>query len=207
MLEYIPFISEGKINQNVLKNSVIYHPILSDIPRFESVVTNYDFEDKDLNIIFKLLLNTKIETVINKLNNFVKDNFEKKYVKEELVSELVAITSQMIEEYELKFKQSIYNIMMDLATKNGVKEDVVDSSYELSELILVAFNKFHNKNIEWIFCFIDMLKDTKIVQKNNEIVKQYMDIIKIAVKISVFDAERVFKNFNGNLHGLLDTYR
>ena len=212
--DVVSFFSKTKAKAEAKKKlfeSIVNHSLLRSKEKYLRIVYNFSFGTADLDILFKLLLNNKINTIITNTEKFIGNNKDKDLNRNELIKMLNNLTTEIISCYEAKFLVGITEILYDNAKLNNAPDDALKCipfyAKQLYNMVLQGFNSYHNKNIEWIFGFIENLSDTEIFEENEEIVKQYLDSIKFALKISLFDAEKVFRNFNGNLSSKLDNLR
>ncbi len=212
--DFVSFFSKTKAKAEAKKKlfeSIINHSLIVSKEKYLRIIHNFSFGTNDLDILFKLLLNNKIKSAVNLVEKFINDNKDKDLSRNDLIKMLTNLTNEIIADYEGKNLLEITEILYNNAKANKAPDDAVNCipfyAKQLHTIVIQGFNSYHNKNIEWIFGFIENLRDTEIFEENEEIVKQYLDSIKFALKISLFDAEKVFRNFNGNLSSKLDNLR
>jgi hypothetical protein len=212
--DVISFFSKTKAKTEIKKKlfeSIINHSLIQSKEKYLRIVNNFSFGSSDVDILFKLLLNNKMNSAITLVEKFINDNKDKDLNRNDLIKMLNNLTIEIIADYEGKFLTEFSEILFENSKTNNVPDETVKCipfyAKQLHTIVIKGFNNYHNKNIEWIFGFIENLRDTEIFEANEEIVKQYLDSIKFALKLSLFDAEKVFKNFNGNLSSKLDILR
>jgi len=194
-----------------LLEKIINHSILRSKEKYFCVINNYSFGNEDLNILFKSLLKIKIKTVISSIENFIKENKDKELERSEVIKKINCLTNEMNTEHERIFLVDITEILVDNSKILKADGDTIKCipfyAKQLQQIIIDGFNQYNSKNVSWIFGFIENLGETEIFDDNEEAVKQYLDSVKFALKLSIFDAEKAFKNFNGNLSSKLDMLR
>lgn len=177
------FRKKGKLNKWKLKHHEFFEYMIFLL---DYRIKNLTFKETTREIILKDFLMSYIESLYNHHMNLLEENI--KNMNKDKLKKLLKITLyQVIDEHENNF---ILNA-----------NEKFDS--EAPKIIIRKFNEIHSNTIEAQIETIDAIFDNQNLERNNyELVYNIFNIHHTLIINLVINAEKIFKNLNGELDNL-----
>jgi len=170
-----------------------YHPLFANVEFYKRKISNLQFNDDDKTYLFKTLLYNKLDISLILINNLIGE-LSSDSDSDNLRVLMFKVVNDIIDKYEKVTKDAYIKQYGEMAGK------------ELFLYILYSpkgFNSYHDRNVSHIFDLIDVINESKIFDNPYERMYLYMHEINNALRYAVFDAEIVFKNFNGRINEII----
>ncbi len=175
-------------NKTNLLNKRFFHSLAF----YKTLINSIKFIDKHKTDVFIIILNNKIETVVEMV---------KKFIVEIDINDretLISFNEKLITNIENVITLYEERILAALVRKYGV--DKGECIYTFA--YVNGFKPYHEKNIEFIINVINGM----VVKNNNkiQILSFYVDILGVALDIAIADINKVFNKFNGQIKKIIE---
>ncbi len=180
------------------RNKIKKHPLFKESDFYLTKINDFDFGDKDRDFIFKTIIRLKIKSIIEITGCIIKTLLFKKFIQkltpEAIASCLLKEIQKIVSDYNEKIKFAFINKYQEYgeAIFNLVMNDKKK-----------GFNTYHDDSVKSIQTILTIIKESELFDCNYERVILFLDSIFISLKRAVFDIERMYKLFNGELDILL----
>ena len=190
------------------------HRLFVNADRYKATALRIEFRNDPLKTrLFHILLTTKIDVVINKINEWISKNskllrgYDKKF---QLKSSLEALLYDCIDTYEPIIKENYFKYVEDRNRANyyysisyeglcadDCEEYIAKKEYcnERCEKV-IGFKEYHDANIAHVLRFLDTILECE-GESNSFIFSFFLNYIDTALHSAVYDAKKVFEMQNG----------
>jgi len=166
--------------------SALAHDIFYDYKTYLKTAKNVEFQCEDKTSAFQILLTIKIETTIELVTKFIKDNRSnfKGWVASDFVNEFNKLIELIVETYENRIKEAY------------LKKFDWDKGAEFYKIIYEEnFKPYHNKNIKPLDLFFKNIS----IHDRKDYIRIFLKKIDGALSTAVDDLYVAFNELNGKL--------
>jgi len=184
-----------KIIRRVSERDLLTHDLFLNLELYKESIKQLDFGDTDRNYIFKTILISKMDTIKETTETFIKTKHINKWDTKCLAKALLKLSNSIMVDYDRK-----------ILTELSSKYEHLDYA-KIFEIVMNGehgFNVYHSSNIRYLINTIEIISSSNVPDNNIERVILYIETLDTIAKNAIFDAEKMFKNLNGNLSILLN---
>jgi len=183
------------VYNSFLNRSSLSHSIFTVGEYYKGLVNNIKFECSNKTELYNILLKTKIEVTLEKLNSWIKLNNKeiKKINKIELSGKLFKLIDEIDTEFRNRVKEKFFDLLRDEPKSLKLYNLIFDGTDKV-----IGFSSFQEKNEDFIFNYIE---DIPIYSNssNMQAINTVFDFINIGLVTSVRQSRETFEHLNGEL--------
>ncbi len=178
------------------REDLLIHPFFTRKQRFLNTISLMKFESENKTEIFKMLFRIKLN-IDNKLSISYVENIDFNGIsKHILVASMMSLVSEFIESYEKDFLESLQ------------KKYNNEKGLELFNFIMNHPTGFRQKRVDRINRIVYQIdvyiRNSQIFDNNIERVVHFFNELLYALRISIFQAEKDFKDMNGHIDEIIN---
>lgn len=152
-------------------------------------INSIRFNDDIKNSVFKIILNNKVNTALDKLREFADQELDD---IEDIDIKMIDVIDDIVQSYEQKIKTEL------------IKQYKEDGEFLYKRVYDDNFKIYHSINITYILKAVKMFSSSRL--SINHKVYIFFNFINIALNQAVLDCEKLFDELNGELNKYNDKW-
>lgn len=158
------------------------HEIFLTKAIFNQNIQNITFNKKIKDDIFKIILHTKINIVIDELKKFTNKNIND---NDNIDKDMFEFLEVVEDKYEKKIKSEM------------LKKFKEDADFLYLKIYEDNFKQYHSSNITYILKAVKQFAQSRL--NNNQKVYTFLTLSYVSLDMSIIECERYFDSLNGDL--------
>jgi hypothetical protein len=191
LVKNIPKPERNKVDKKLIQN----HPLLTSLPQFIMYIKNINMQDTEKDAICDIILRNKAISVIKHTKEFLANEDNLKLDSENLQNEMLRVTNNIVVKYEVDIQKGLLERYKD--------KKLADELFQL--LYINGFSEYHKHNIQMIMRFIEFQNTSTL--GNIYKIYSFLNILKSATLVAIFDCERVLLDCNGQIKKLINEWQ